>query len=95
MSAGVETLYFKGVPLVWDPTFDQLDVILGAITYPWTKRCYFLQSKSIKLRPVTGRWMVRRKPPRMYDRFTHYFGVTADYALTCNKRNSMAVLSIQ
>lgn len=94
MAAGVETLYFKGVPLVWDPTFDRLDTILGPITYPWTKRCYFLQSKSIKLRPVQGRWMIKRKPPRMYDRFTHYFGVTADYGLTCNKRNSMAVLSI-
>jgi hypothetical protein len=95
MSAGVEVLYFKGVAVVWDPTMDQLDTILGPITYPWTKRCYFLQSKSIKLRNVKGRWMVKRKPPRMYDRFTHYFGVTADYAICANKRNSMAVMSIQ
>lgn len=94
MDNGTEQLYFKNVPLIWDPSMDQLDTILGPITYPWTKRCYFLQSKSIKLRAVKGRWMVRRKPPRMYDRFTHYFGVTADYSLTCNKRNSMAVLSV-
>jgi hypothetical protein len=94
MAGGVEVLYFKGLPVVWDPQMDQLDEILGTITYPWTKRCYFLQSKSIKLRAVKGRWMVKRKPPRMYDRFTHYFGVTADYSITCNKRNSMAVMSI-
>jgi hypothetical protein len=95
IAGGQEVLYFKDVPVVWDPQMDQLDTILGTITYPWTKRCYFLQSKSIKLRNVKGRWMVKRKPPRMYDRFTHYFGVTADYAITCNKRNSMAVMSIQ
>jgi hypothetical protein len=94
MAAGVETLYFKSVPLVWDPQMDYLDTLLGPITYPWTKRCYFLQSKSLKFRPIKGRWLVNRKPPRMYDRYTHYFGLTADYSLTCNKRNSMAVLSI-
>lgn len=92
--ASVSALYFKNVQVIWDPTFDALDVLLGAITYPWAKRCYFLQSKNLKLRPFKGRWMVSRKPSRVYDRYTHYFGLTADYGITVNKRNNMAVLSI-
>ncbi len=94
MDASVTGLFFKGVPVVWDPTFDKLDTILGAITYPWAKRCYFLNSKTLVLRPFKGRWMIDRTPARMYDRYTHYFGVTADYGLTMKKRNANAVLSI-
>ncbi len=89
-----KALAFKGVPVVWDPTFDALDDILGPITHPWKKRGYFLNSKTIKLRPVKGRWMVKRTPPRVYDRYTYYFGLTADYGITCRKRNANAVWSI-
>lgn len=86
-------LYFHGVPVVWDPTFDVLQAA-DSPTVHWDKRCYFLNSKAIKLRPNRGRWMVNRKPPRMYDRMVFYFGVTADRGMTINKRNSTAVLSI-
>jgi hypothetical protein len=94
MDNSTEGLYFKGKLVVWDPTFDALDAILGAITYPWAKRLYMLNSKHLILRPFKGRWMIMRKPSRMYDRYVHYWGLTADYGLTVNKRNSMAVLSI-
>jgi hypothetical protein len=92
--SSTDNVYFKGKLVVWDPTFDALDALLGVITYPWAKRCYFLQSKSLKLRPFKGRWMVMRKPSPMYDRYVHYWGLTADYGITCNQRNTMAVLSI-
>lgn len=95
VDASVSGINFKGVPIVWDPSFDKLDTILGAITYPWTKRAYFLNSKvGPKLRPVRGRWMVKRIPERMYDRHTHYFGMSLDYGLTIKQRNANAVLSI-
>ncbi len=94
LDPSTKALAFKGVPVVWDPTFDALDEELGAITYPWKKRGYFLNSKALRLRPVKGRWMIRRTPPRVYDRYTYYFGLTADYGLTCRKRNSNAVFSI-
>ncbi|WP_164158769.1 phage major capsid protein [Stenotrophomonas maltophilia] len=87
-------LRFKNLLCVWDPTFDALDDRLGTIAVPWKKRGYFLNSKTIKLRPVKGRWMISRTPPRVYDRHTHYFGVTAHYGLTMKKRNSNAVFSI-
>lgn len=91
---GTDNVYFKGKLVVWDPTFDALDAILGVITYPWAKRCYFLQSKSLKLRPFKGRTMVMRNPSPMYDRYVHYWGLTDDYGITVNQRNTMAVLSI-
>lgn len=86
-------LYFKGVQVVWDPTMDNLQA-LDDPTIDWDKRCYFLNSKAIKLRPNKGRWMIQRQPPRIYDRYTYYFGLTADYGITVKQRNAMSVLSI-
>lgn len=87
-------LTFNQVMVEWDPTMDTLDDVYGAPTIPWKKRCYFLNSKTIKLRPLKGHWMVNRKPPRMYDRYTYYFGMTSKYRITTNKRNANAVLSV-
>lgn len=86
-------VFFKGVPVIWDPTFDTLQSLLNP-TIPWDKRAYFLNSKSIRLRPYKGRWLIDRNPARIYDRYVHYFGKTAAYGLTVNQRNNMAVLSI-
>jgi len=94
VDATTKALAFKGIPIVWDPTFDVLDAQLGLTTNKWSKRGYMLNSKAIKLRPVNGRWLIQRNPPRVYDRYVYYFGITADYGLTCCKRNSMAVFSI-
>jgi len=89
---GVKTgLWFKNVEIIWDPTMETLDQMYSP-AIQWAKRCYFLNSKHLRLRPFKGRWMVNRKPPRMYDRYVFYFGLTADYGLTVKKRNSMAVL---
>lgn len=92
--SGVKTgLYFKGVEIEWDPVFEQLDT-LDAPATTWTKRCYFLNSKTIKLRPIKGHWLVTRRPPRVYDRYVHYTALTAKAAMTINKRNANAVLYI-
>ncbi len=91
---GTMDLAFHGVPIEWNMSFDRLDAILGAITYPWAKRCYFLNSNSITLRPLKGHWMINRKPPRMYDRYIYYFGMTSKYRCTINQRNCNAVLSV-
>lgn len=94
MDGAVSDLYFHGVKLEWDPSFELLDARLGAITYPWTKRAYFINSKTLTLRPYKGAWMVKRKPERLPDRYVHYWAITSSYALTINKRNANAVLSI-
>lgn len=87
-------LYWHNILVEWDPTFDDLEARLGPSTYPWDKRCYFLSSKAIKLRPLPGHWMVNRKPDRMYDRYVYYFAMTSKYRLTMNNRRCNAVLSI-
>lgn len=93
LDASVSGVYFKGVELVWDPVFDTLDT-LDSPAEPWAKRCYFLNTEFLKLRPIQGHWMVPRKPPRVYDRYVHYWAMTSKAALTTSKRNAMGVITI-
>ena len=91
---GVSTgLYFKGVEIVWDPTFEVLDAA-DSPTVEWESRCYFLNTKHLKLRPIKGHWMVPRRPPRVYDRYVHYWALTSKAALTTGRRNAHAVLEL-
>jgi hypothetical protein len=86
-------LYFKGIELIWDPVFDTLDT-LDAPTEEWSKRGYLLNTKYLTLRPIKGHWLVSRKPPRVYDRYVHYWALTAKAAMTTGKRNAHALLHI-
>jgi hypothetical protein len=86
-------LYFKNKEIDWDPVMTVLDA-LDAPSIPWAKRCYFINSRFLKLRPITGHWMINRNPPRVYDRYVHYWALTCKAALTTGKRNAHAVLSI-
>ncbi|RLK56240.1 hypothetical protein BCL79_0623 [Stenotrophomonas rhizophila] len=94
LDPGVSTVYYKGLEVVWDPTFELLDAKLGAITYPWTKRCYFINENFLKFRPLPGQWMKKRKPEKLPDRYVTYYAQTSKYGLTAKKRNAHAVLSI-
>lgn len=93
LDASVSNMFFKNVPIVWDPVMDDLDANLAPAT-PWSKRCYFINSRHLFLRPAAGQDMVNRKPPRVYDRYTHYFAKTWRGALTMNRANAHAVLAI-
>ena len=93
LEAATGGIFFKGVELVWDPAFDLLDAADSPAT-PWTKRCYFLNTRFMKLRPIKGHWNVSRTPPRVYDRYVHYFALTSKAALTTSKRNAHAVLAV-
>ena len=85
-------LFFKGVELIWDPVFDDLDT-LDSPAQEWTSRCYFINTRFLKLRPISGHWMVARKPPRVYDRYTNYWATTAKAAMTTGKRNAHALIT--
>jgi hypothetical protein len=93
VDASTSAVYFKGVELVWDPVFDVLDE-LDAPAIAWSKRCYFLNTQFLKLRPINGHWMISRRPPRVYDRYVHYFALTSKAAMTVSKRRAQAVLSV-
>ena len=100
MSGGVtldpatQELRFHGVPVVWDPTFDALDDLLGVITYPWKKRIYMLNSKTVHMRPIKGRWMQKIIPAMVYNRLVHHYGILCDYGITTRQRSANAVFSI-
>lgn len=93
VDGGTETLSFHGVPLTWSPEFAELDARFGPAT-PWEKRAYFLNTDTIKLRPIEGQDMVTRKPPRAYDRYEYYWGITWRGALTMNRANANVALAL-
>ena len=94
MNAGVTGIFFKGIELTWCPVLDQLEADFPGSTIDWDKRCYFLNRKRLQLNPAKGQWKVPRKPPRVYDRYTHYSAMTSRFGLGITKPNTMSVLSI-
>lgn len=86
-------LHFQGVPILWDPVFLDLDTELSPVI-AWEDRCYFLNCRHIKLRPISGHDMVTRRPNREPNRYVFYFGLTWKGAITLNRSNAHAVLSI-
>lgn len=94
LDGGVSGVYFKGVEIQWCPEFD--DNFGGAVSpaISWAKRCYFLNSRHLTLRPMEGQDMVSRKPPRVYDKYVYYWALTWRGALTTNRANAHAVISM-
>lgn len=91
---GVATgLFFNGVEIEWNPGFEDLDS-LYAPAIPWVKRCYFINTRHLRLRPMEGQDMVTRKPPRAYDKYEYYWGLTWKGAVSSNRRNAHAFLSL-
>ena len=88
VEGGTESLRFKGVPVVWNPTFDDM----ATASPTWPKRCYFINTRYMQLKEIQGK--ISRKPPRPYDRYEHYFGMTWRGALCMTRANAHAVLSI-
>lgn len=93
IDASMSGLFFKGVPIIWDPVADDLDANLAPAT-PWSKRMYFINTRHLFLRPAAGQDMINRKPPRVYDRYAHYFAKTWRGALTMTRANAHAVLAL-
>ena len=94
VGSGINTgLYFKGVEIIWDPVFQNLDALYAPGT-SWESRLYMLNTRHLQLRPIKGHWMIPRRPPRVYDRYIHYWALTAKAALTTGKRNAHAVLAL-
>jgi hypothetical protein len=90
-------LFFQGVPIIWDPVFEDLDGITGAkvsngLSVDWSKRCYFLNTNHITLRPIQDNDMIARKPPREHTSYNYYWGMTWRGSLTANRCNCHGVI---
>lgn len=89
----VNDVSLGGIPVIWDPTFETVDAKYSPAT-PYTKRAYMVSEDALRLRPVTGFWKLDRKPPRVYDRYVHYWARTSSYRLTTNRRNGLSLMTI-
>lgn len=88
---GTETgLYFKGVPIVWDPNFETLDA-LDAPLIPWEKRCYFINTKWIDFRDDD---MDIVSPTRPHNVLALYQMINLRLAVVLKRSNAHAVLAI-
>jgi hypothetical protein len=90
-------LFFQGLPIIWDPVFEDLDGITGAkvsngLSVDWAKRCYFLNTNHLSLRPIQDNDMIARKPPREHTSYNYYWGMTWRGALTANRCNCHGVI---
>lgn len=94
---GINTgLHFQQIPIYWNPVFENLDAIETGLASnkKWEKRCYMINCKYIRLRPAKGHDMVTRTPPRVYDRYAYYWGLTWKGGLCTSRRNAHAVITI-
>ena len=88
-------VFYQGVPMVWDPTFDALDAdSIETGTRTWAKRCYFINTKFLKLMPIKGQDMVSRTPPRVYNKYEYYWALTTRFYLVNTRPTAHAVLSL-
>lgn len=93
MDIAINAINYKGVPIIWDPVFYDLDVA-DSPAQQWESRCYFLNTRFLTLRPAEGQDMIVRRPPRAYDRYTHYWGLTWRGGLTTKRPAAMGVLTV-
>jgi len=85
-------LFFQGVPIIWDPVFEDIDAISGSTpsngtNVLWSKRCYMLNLNHLHLRPIQDNDMIARKPPREHTSYNYYWGMTWRGSLTANRMN--------
>ena len=91
VGTGVNTgLYFKGVEIIWDPQFEELDA-LEAPAVEWEKRCYIINDKHLKYRDDD---MDIVTPTRPHNVLALYAMVNLRCALSLNRSNAQAVLAI-
>ena len=91
VGTGVNTgLYFKGVEIIWDPQFEELDALTTPVVQ-WEKRCYFINTKFLKMRDDD---MDIVTPIRPHDVLAMYAMINLRCALSMSRSNAQAVLAI-
>lgn len=91
VGSGVNTgLYFKGVEIIWDPQFEELQTI-ETPSVSWNKRAYFINTKFMKYRDDD---MDIVTPVRPHDTLAMYAMVNLRCALSISRANAHAVLAI-
>lgn len=85
VDGGMAALKFKGKPIEWDPTLD--DLSRG-------KFMYVIDMRRIRLLYMNGQRMKKHNPARPYDRYVMYNGITTTAVLAAQQLNTSAVYEI-
>ena len=89
---GTDTgLFFKGVPIVWDPTMDDLAALENSADVAWDKRCYFLNSDHLKYKD-NGIDIVQ--PTRPHNVLAVYQLIVWRGVLTANRLSAHGVVAV-
>lgn len=83
--AAMPDINFKGNPIVYDPTLDDLGR---------TKRLYIIDMDGIRLRPMEGEDWKQRSPARPAQQYVMYRAKTWTGGLDCKRRNGSGVYEI-
>lgn len=81
----VGDLYFKGIPVQYDPTLDDLGR---------SKYAYIWDSRDIMLQTLEGDWKRQRTPARPHDQFVFHQSLLCTGQMVAKRRNSALVLEI-
>ncbi len=80
---GMADISMRGVgTIVYDPTLDDNSE---------SNFCYFIDTTSIRLAPMSSEWMKKHTPARPHDQFVIYKSITDTGALTAKRLSSSAV----
>jgi len=90
---GDDTPTYRGQKFTWIPSFADVDT-LDSPTELWVERLYMLQMSFIQLKPVEGQNRITRKPPRPYDRYEYYWGLTWRGGMCISKSIAEGVITV-
>lgn len=76
---------FKGIPVMYDPTLDDLSR---------AKYAYIWDSRDIMLYALEGDWKRQRTPARPYNNFVFYQSMLCTGQMCARRRNSALVIEI-
>jgi hypothetical protein len=85
VDGGMAPITFKGKPLIWDPTLDDLS---------YNKRMYVIDMRRIRLLYMNGQRMKKHQPARPYDRYVMYNGLTTTAVMVAQQLNTSDVIDI-
>lgn len=85
VDAGVGQIYFKGVPITYDPTMDDLSL---------ESRAYWFDPNDIFLMKMQGEWRRRHAPSRPHNQFVMYRSITCTGQMVARRLNSALVIDV-
>lgn len=84
---GMDAPKWKGLPIEWDPTLDDLSL---------SKRLYVIDvsKRGLRLMYANGQKMMKHNPARPYDRMVMYNGISTTAVMVARQLNTSAVYDI-